>query len=315
MTQTGKAVLVAVVFSVALVPVFSQKPSFDVVSIKPSGPNPPQNRGGGARGNRYTLSYAPLRSLLLGAYQQASSPGKPIAALQIIGGPSWIDSERYDIQATMDCSNGPISREQFQIMMQSMLADRFQLKAHMEDRELPIYTLVVGKDGPKIKPSADQTPTAQQATPTPYCGPAPSTPNPFGPNANPRDPNFIMPRGMLVAMGGPNGSTIRGAAIPLPNLLLMLQFQIGRPVVDKTDLKGLFDFTLQIGQGAAEPTTSLAPGPATAGGTAGAVAPPAAADPGSSIFTAFQELGLKLESAKGPVPVVIIDSVQKPKEN
>ena len=102
-----------------------------------------------------------------------------------------------------------------------MLADRFHLKAHMEDRELPIYNLVIGKDGSKIKPSADQTPTGPQATPTPYCGPVTGTPPPpappplncpFGPNANPRDPNFVIPRGMTMAMGGPNGSMIRGAA-------------------------------------------------------------------------------------------------------
>jgi len=148
MTQTRNAILVTVVFSAVLVPLFSytpqaQSPSFDVVSIKLSGPNPPAMRGGGARGNRYSISYIPLRTLLLSAYSQTSSPGKPIGQLQIIGAPSWVDSERYDVQATMDCGNGPISREQFQLMMQSMLADRFQLKAHMEERELPIYNLVL----------------------------------------------------------------------------------------------------------------------------------------------------------------------------
>jgi uncharacterized protein (TIGR03435 family) len=320
MKQTGKSVFVAAMFTVALVPAFShtpqaQKPSFDVVSIKSSGPNPPANRGGGARGNRYSVSSIPLRSLLMTAYGQASlgnvPPGQPIGQMQIIGGPGWIDFGRWDIQATMDCSNGPVSREQFQLMLQAVLEDRFQLKAHVEDRELPVYNLVVNKDGPKIKLSADQTPNTLQATPAPYCvdpSSAPAAPRPaLLLNANLRDPNFVLPRGMLIAVGSPNGSLVRGAAVSLANVITMLQFQIGRPVVDKTNLTGLFDLTLQISEDAAETGAGT--------GASGAAAGPAAADPGGSIFSAFEELGLKFESAKAPVPVLVIDSVQKPKEN
>src|SRR5215471_15802550 len=144
----------------AAVPLLSQtgqtaKPSFDVISIKPSAPvNGPSIRGGGARGNRYTMSNATLR-MLLQNYQRIA-PGAPVGQIQIVGAPNWIDSDRYDIQATMDCSNGVLSRDQVQLMVQSMMEDRFQLKAHMETRELPVYNLVVGKDGAKIKASADQ---------------------------------------------------------------------------------------------------------------------------------------------------------------
>ncbi len=129
------------VFSFAAMPLLPQtspapKPSFDVVSIRPSAPNL-GIRGGGPRGNRYSMSGATLRMLLQNAYQRPSTGGL-VSQIQIIGGPSWIDSDRYDIQATVDCSGGVLSREQAQLMVQSMLEDRFQLRAHMETRELPI---------------------------------------------------------------------------------------------------------------------------------------------------------------------------------
>ena len=130
-----------------------------MVSIKPSVPNPGGaiRIGGGARGNRYVMSSATLRMLLQTAYRPPSDgPGQ----LQIVGAPSWLESDRFDIEATVDCSGGLLSPTQIPLMVQSMLEDRFQLKAHMEARELPIYNLVVAKNGPKIKASEDQTPPA-----------------------------------------------------------------------------------------------------------------------------------------------------------
>jgi uncharacterized protein (TIGR03435 family) len=89
----------------------------------------------------------------------------------------------------------------------------------------------------------------------------------------------------------------------------LLQQQVGRPIVDKTELKGLFDFRLHF-----SPEGMSIPGPA--GVPIGpAPTPPLSADPVPSLFTAIQDLGLKLESAKGPVKVLVIDSVRKPKEN
>src|SRR6266478_3717345 len=162
MKRIGKITLLMAAFAFAVIPLLSQttspKPSFEVVSIKPAPPNL-GIRGGGPRGDRFTMTGASLRMLLQSAYQRGNANGLIGGQLQVVGGPSWIDSERYEIQAKADCSGGPIPREQMQLMLQSMLEDRFQLKAHMETRELPIYNLVVAKDGPKIKPSEDQTPT------------------------------------------------------------------------------------------------------------------------------------------------------------
>jgi uncharacterized protein (TIGR03435 family) len=329
--KTGKIVLIIAAFAFAVVPMLSQtspaqKPSFEVISIKPSAPNPAGIRGGGARGDKYTMSGATLRMLLQNAYQRPSSGG-PLAQLQIIGGPSWIESDRYDIQATADCSGGVLSREQVQLMVQSMLEERFQLKAHMETRELPIYNLVVAKDGPKLKVSADQTPPAAGITGPPLpCSPAPAVPAappppppPFpGQRGGGLDPNFVPPRGAMLMMMSPTGLTMQATGVPLSNMINMLQNQVGRPIIDKTNLKGLFDFKLQFSpEGLTVPTPfgGLAP-PAGAGPAGPAGAPsPNAADPVPSLFTAIQELGLRLESAKGPVTVLVVDSVQKPTEN
>ncbi len=325
-------VLMVLALTLAVVPLLSEtpqtaKPSFDVISIKPSGPNVAGIRGGGARGNRYTMSNVTLRILLQNGYQRIA-PGAPVGQIQIIGAPNWIDSDRFDIQATMDCSNGVISREQVQLMVQSMLEDRFQLKAHMETRELPIYNLVVGKDGPKLKASADQTSTFPTGTGPQYCSPGPSTSLPpppppppppgSGQRGGPLDPNFVMPRGsMMFTMNPTVGMVMRGTAVPIGNMINMLQQQVGRPVIDKTNLKGLFDFVLQFSpEGVNVPgiLAGVAP-PVPANPPSGAAAPPVAGEPIPSIFTAVQELGLRLESAKGPVEVLVIDAVQKPTTN
>jgi uncharacterized protein (TIGR03435 family) len=350
MNKTLKILLLSAAAGAAVLPLFSQtasspKPSFEVISIKPSAPlggGGPIRIGGGTRGDRYTMNAATLRMLLQQAYSKPGNAG-PGSQVQLIGGPGWMDSDRYDIQATANCSGGVLSREQVQLMIQSMLEDRFQLKVHRETRELPIYNLIVGKDGPKIQASADQTPPAQAAGGPPQpCSPPSATPTPAQPPPPPPvppgqrggtfpelNPNFAIPRGGTVIMFGPNGFAIRGSAVPITNLVGNLQQQTGRPVVDKTGLKGLYDFILQFSpeglNGQALPGLPLPPappgtivgGPGAAGaGAAGpGAATAAAAEPVPSLFTAIQELGLRLESAKGPVEVLVIDSAQKPPEN
>jgi len=331
MNKPGKVVLMLAATAFAVVPLLSQtapspKPSFEVTSIKPSAPNNNFIRLGGARGDRYSMTGANLRMLLQNAYGRPGA-GVPFGQLQIIGGPSWIDSDRWDVQATADCSGGVLSREQVQLMVQSMLEDRFQLKAHLETRELPIYNLVVAKDGPKIKASEDQTPPgAGLPGPPQPCSPAPATPAqpppppPLpGQRGGPGDPNFVLPRGAMLMMANPTGLTLQGTAQPISALIGAIQQQAGRPVIDKTDLKGLFDFKLQFSrEGLAGPAGPAGlPPPGLPPGAAGPAPGPAtaAADPVPSIFTSIQELGLRLESAKGPVEVLVVESAQKPTEN
>jgi uncharacterized protein (TIGR03435 family) len=318
---------VAVTVALAIARLWSQspqqKPSFDVVSIKPSPPlgNGPIRIGGGTQGDRFTMNSATLRMLLQMAYQSAGST--PLTGrLEIIGGPGWMDSDRYDVQAKADCSGGKIPRETLQLMMRSLLEDRFHLKAHLETRELPIYNLVAAKDGPKIKRSADQTPPPFAAVPLGPCEPvAANPPPPFpGGRGNPFAPGTPPPRGATMMMMGPNGMTLRATATRLATMVGLLQQQLGRRVVDKTGLEGLFDFEMTFSQeGLSSPFGRGFPLPQQlppVGDPAGsAFASPAAPDSVPSLFTAIQELGLKLESGKGPVEVLVIDSVEKPTEN
>jgi uncharacterized protein (TIGR03435 family) len=161
MKTAGKLTLLIAAATFAALPLLSQtspnpKLSFEVISIKPAAPLQTGYIGGGPRGDRYTMTSSTLRMLLQSAYQRPSNTAT--AAIQIVGAPNLVDSYRYDIQATANCGGGALSREQVQRMVQSMLEDRFQLKAHMETREGQVYNLVVAKNPPKIKVSEDQTP-------------------------------------------------------------------------------------------------------------------------------------------------------------
>src|SRR5262245_35374247 len=104
------------------------KLSFEVISIKPIARYPCGTVGGTVRGDRLPMACSTLRMLLQRAYQPPSTT--PIAPIQIIGGPSWIDSDRWDIEAKFDCGGGALSSEQILQMVRSMLEDRFKLKAH-----------------------------------------------------------------------------------------------------------------------------------------------------------------------------------------
>jgi uncharacterized protein (TIGR03435 family) len=335
MKKIGKLILIAGASAFAVMPLVSQtpasqKPSFEVISVKPGAPDARGFRGGGPRGNSLSMTNVPVRVLVQQAYSRSAGSG-PGPQIQIIGAPGWMDSDFFDVQAKADCSGGPIPRERMQLMIQSLLEERFQLKAHYETRELPIYNLVVAKDGPKLKLSEDQT-ASPLASPPQLCGaqPAalPALPPPPGPGQRgaPFDPR-TMPRGAMIMMMNPTtGLTMNATAVPIGNLVNLLQGQSGRPVIDKTGLKGLFDITLQFGmEGLPTPGGRggglLPPGGAIGGvaagpGGAGPTEPNAAADPSPSLFTAIQEqLGLRLESTKGPVEVLVIDSIQKPTEN
>jgi uncharacterized protein (TIGR03435 family) len=166
-------------------------------------------------------------------------------------------------------------------MLQTLLEDRFQLKAHRETRDLPVYDLVLVKSGPKL--SADQTP------PDPRQG--------FISFVSSGDPLQPLPRGAMRIITGPSSTTLTGAAIPISKLISLMQGKSDRIIVDKTGFNGLFDFRIEFRQDLGSE-------------------PPDAGSPAlPSLFTAVQDLGLKLESAKAPLDVLVIDSIQKPSED
>jgi uncharacterized protein (TIGR03435 family) len=208
---------------------------------------------------------------------------------------SWADSDLWDIEAkapegtvfNVGPSADPTTPDVSGLMLQSLLEERFQLKLHPETQQLPVYELTVAKGGLKMKRSEDQSP-----------------PVPLDPAAPRPQPGAPLPRGIMHF--GPG--SIGGTAMPIAKgLIPLLAGQVGRPIIDKTGLAGLYDIELHW---TPEPPGRNAP-TAIGGITATASDP---SDPDAvSIFTAIQEqLGLKLDSAKGPVNVLVIDSVQKP---
>jgi uncharacterized protein (TIGR03435 family) len=260
-------------------------PSFEVASIKP-------NHSGEMRffmswqPGRFTATGMTVRFLITAAYD--------VKDFQVSGGPGWINSDRYDIDAKEPDSVAEqmekLPREQqrkwAQSMLQSLLADRFKLKLTRGTKEMPAYALVVTKNGPKL----------QQAKPVDTPADAPNPPA-----GRPRGPMMRMRPGELTGQG-----------VALSFLASMLSQQLGRTVVDQTGLKGNYDFTLKW---TPEPGEGM-----MLGGPGGGGPPPENAPPpdtsGPSIFTAIQEqLGLKLEPTKAPAEVLVVDHVEKPSEN
>ena len=181
---------------------------------------------------------------------------------QILGAPKWLAQERFEIQAT---AAQPSGEDHLREMLRQLLATRFSLKLHRETREIPVFALVVGKSGPKL-------PIAKDATINGGLGE-------FGVGA--KD---------LFALGG-----------TMPMFARILTNNLDRPVVDKTDLTGHYDFKLTYDPPESSPR---APGE-----------PPAWTPVGPAIFTAIQELGLKLEPQKASFEMLVIDSVDRPSGN
>lgn len=291
--------LVALAAAVVAIPVFCQapsaaKPSFEVATVKPAEPGQRGSMIGMQPGGRLIIKNVPLRGILTFAYN--------IRDFQLTGGPGWMPTEFWDIEARVDDAGvpevsappDPGKPNPMGIRLQALLEDRFQLKFHKETRELPIYELSIAKGGSKMKLSDDQTPFKPRER-----GDAPvPPPQPGGP----------MPR---YSMRTGRGS-MQAVAMDEKSIVQWLSSMVGRSIVDKTDLKGLYDVKLQWTPDPPAGGGNLPGGPGPGGPEAGPVIDPN----GPSIFTAIQEqLGLKLESTKGPVDVLVIDSVQKPSEN
>ena len=210
---------------------------------------------------------------------------------QISGPPDTIETQTYEIDAKMDGAVADavqkLSRDDQesarQQMLQVLLADRFKLKVHRETKELPVFLLTVAKNGPKFK----------EATP------GETYPNGF------KGPDGRGGAGFVQTVGGRLGITTTAQAVQMPSLATMLSNSLERPVLDKTDLKGNYDFVVRW---SAERLTA-----ANDTGSGIASMPDSLAPP---IFTAIQEqLGLKLVSGKGLVEIIVIDHVERPTPN
>lgn len=232
-------------------------PAFEVATIKPS--------RGAVEGPRYSLrgrTFVAVAASLHDLIKFASG----VHASQIINAPEWAASDRYDVEGVPQGEGMPNDR-QFKAMLRKLLADRFQLAVHREQRELPAFVLVLGSGAPRL------TPTRADPASLPVAGIGPGLF--YGVNATTTD----------------FATALQGAALD-------------RPVVDQTGLAGRWDFRLE-----------WTPDPSQFGGRALPIGPADASRP-PALFTAIQEqLGLKLESKRASVDVLVIDRVEKPSDN
>jgi uncharacterized protein (TIGR03435 family) len=241
---------------------------FEVASIKPSGPDSRGTVIAMPPGGRLEVANMSLKELIVNAYS--------VQPFQVSGGPAWLDTAHYDISAK---ANGERKRDDVLLMLQSLLADSFQLSFRREIRQLPVYAMALagksGKPGPKLVPSKEGVCTA------------PDPVNPFA-----VDPMRLCGAFEL----GPEGLTLVGA--PLSSLTPRLSRLLGRTVVDKTGLAQNFDINVEWSS-----DESLAMQPPN-GGRRDTDAP--------SIFTVFRkELGLDFKAERGPVEIFLIQRAEK----
>ena len=262
----------------------SPKPSFDVVSIKPSDCRPP-----GSQGSYYIYRFQPGRFTGCMSLKNFISKAYEIDDIEpeISGGPDWIDSDYFSIEAKAE---GVTDWSTLRLMVQSLLEEKFRLKIHFETRQQPVYSLVVAKGGHKLKEAADEN----------------------GDNTD------SMPRrGISVSVNADTGRReIVAYAVTMEKFAeKALRKSMDRNVVDKTGLKGHYDIELHT---ALDPLSDprsrsgiMQPAPS------GPTDPiPSAELSAPSIFTAIKEqLGLELKSDKAPLECIVVDSAEKPSEN
>ena len=274
--------------------------AFEVASVKPSKPEDfkppnfpldPSDNYSGAHppGGRFYAVF-PLSSYIGFAYKQMLTSKERESLTAHL--PKWVASDFYEINARAE---GTPTKDQMRLMIQSLLADRFNLKVHFETQEVPVFALTLVKPnetGPKLRPHAEGPPCI---TPSPQVSHRPS--------ANPAD-TFPAGCDSIVLDEGPNGTLLFGSRNSPMRLIAsaLAGMDLNRPVVDRTGLQGRFDFALQW-----KPDSD-------------ASASQTADDPLESMGTTFlgalkEQLGLRLIPTKAPVKVLVVDHVERPSEN
>jgi uncharacterized protein (TIGR03435 family) len=258
---------------------------YEATTIKPSkGPGPGRKIGMWDAPDGFSAWFITPQQIISIAYG--------VKSFQMSGGPSWLPSERFDIEAKMDAATAAaldkLTQSQRalaqQQMLQALLADRFELTVHRETKQLTTYTLVIAKGGPKL----------QQAKPGDTYPNGGTYPDGTHEGANSMRES---PLGDITAQ-----------AVSIARLVQSLTQMLGYPVSDKTELKGVYDFKLRY-----TPDDRLQP---PNGSTNARLPSPPTDSDAPSLFDALQEqLGLKLESAKAPAEVIVIDHVEKPSGN
>jgi uncharacterized protein (TIGR03435 family) len=271
-----------------------------VASVRPAEPVPAGQRfvfsgstgGPGTRDpNTYTCRNCPLTELVVQGYG--------LKRFQIRA-EDWMNTSRYDVNAKVPAG---ATKEQFRLMLQRLLAERFKLATHHESKEMDAYELVVAKNGPKFKESVDD----------PAGGPVPEPPPP-GPLPKDKDGHVIVPSGATIfeVTNGVPWARMNAAKETMDSFVARLASFLRQPVFDATGLKGKYDFILNW---TPDPVAMGAPPPPPP--VAGEAPPAPLASDGPTLFGAVQsQLGLKLESRKRQVDVLVLDHAEKvPTEN
>lgn len=242
--------------------------SFEVATVKPTGPNPAGRWIRMQSANLFEARNHALKTLIAAAYD--------VSPAAISGGPAWVDSDHWDIRAKTPGDVLPTLPEQMK-MLRSLLAERFQLSFHRESKAMSVYQLSVPKGG--------QLDSRKPRPPENSFADAPAGPPP------------------LIFILAPGDAKLPGRSASIAELASTLQRAVlDRPVIDQTGLSGRYDFDLEF-----------MPDPGMFGGS-GLSGTPESVHP--DLFAAMQQqLGLKLEAARGPVPAIVIDRAQRPSAN
>lgn len=254
-------------------------PSFEAASIKPNNSGPGFSAIRPLVGGRFSATNIDLKTLIALAFH--------VRTYDVKGGPEWLTSNHYDVEAKA-AGNAP--GDQIALMLRGLLAERFRLSVHREDRDLPRYAIAVARGGLRLPRIDDE-----------QCSPVDS------------DVRSLpkLPCGSFRLTPGAGGTRhIDAGSITMPELSAALEQILREPVVDETGILESFNVHLEWTPDSSTPGIA-APPAATAQSNA-----PLTDDSGISIFTALREqLGLQLRAEKGPVPVIVIDHVEKPDAN
>jgi uncharacterized protein (TIGR03435 family) len=255
--------------------------AFEVASVKPN--TSADLRGMGMRsspGGRFVVTGIPLHFIIATAYHL------PFQSDRLSGGPDWIRSERFDIEAKAPEGAFPagatseVRGQKMRLMLQTLLADRFKLTIRRETKELPVYALVVAKNGPKLKAAAIEEKHCPEGS-------------------------VDMAVSCHTFLGG-QGRGLHGKAVNMSDLGVAVSNWTDRPTIDKTGLHGLYDIQTD-GWAPMRPR----PGPPGEGPEAQAMA-----DPNTpTLFVILDRLGLKLQAEKAPVEMFVVEHAERPSEN
>ena len=279
---TAPALILLAIGAWALFAQPTVRPQFEVASVKPS----------------FTVGVANVRPLPGRLTADASLQiliqyAYGVQPFQVVGASGWIQSERYQIEAKAD---GNTNRDRMFLMLQSLLENRFQLKIHRETRDLPVYALVAAKGGLRLAPPREGGCVDSAAdAPGEWAGGRMAAPGEV-------PPTKALCGSAALTFGPPAGARMQGGKMAMPELARKLSLMLDRSVIDKTGFTGLFDLQLDF---VPDETTPAMPPP-----------PPDSGISGLSIPQALrQQLGLQLESAKGPVEVIVVDHAERPSGN